>query len=105
MKQPPRSLRSLPPEGALSALGRPGGTDMAMLATGVEFIWAANDEERLQAITDHRDAGLVSATLPLRANLTVLENIAIVPEFRDGMNSRIALDRAWSLLERVGHTA
>jgi hypothetical protein len=105
MSRPPDSLRSLPPEGALSALGRPGGTDVAMLASGVEFIWAANDDERMQAIADHRDAGLVSATLPLRANLTVLENIAIVPEFRDGMNSRAALGLAWSLLEKVGHTA
>ena len=29
MNQPPRSLRSLPPEGALSTFGRPGGTEMS----------------------------------------------------------------------------
>lgn len=80
-------------------------TDVSMLATDVEFVWAANDHERTLAIAQHPDAGLVSATLPLRANLTVLENIAVVPEFRDGLNPRAALDRAWSLLETVGHAA
>lgn len=78
-------------------------TDVSMLATGVEFAWAANDDERMLAIAEHPDAGLVSATLPLRANLTVLENIAVVPEFRDGMNPRAARDLAWTLLEMVGH--
>ena len=28
--KPPRSLRSLPPEGGVSAFGRPGGTDMCI---------------------------------------------------------------------------
>jgi ABC-type histidine transport system ATPase subunit len=77
--------------------------DVAMLADGVEFLWAANDDERVLAIEENPDAGLVSATLPLRANLTVLENIAVVPEFRDGVAPDVALDRAWSLLEKVGH--
>jgi predicted ABC-type transport system involved in lysophospholipase L1 biosynthesis ATPase subunit len=79
-------------------------TDVAMLADGVEFLWAANDEERMRAIAEHPDAGLVSAMLPLRANLTVLENIAVVPEFRDGVEPEVARARAWSLLEMVGHT-
>lgn len=76
---------------------------VGMLAVGVDVIWAANDDERVQAIEEHPEAGLVSATLPLRANLTVLENIAVVPEFRDGVSPARAVDRAWTLLELLGH--
>ena len=47
---------------------------------------------------------LVSETLPLRANLTVLENIATVPQFSHGMAYAEALDLAWSLLVRMQET-
>jgi hypothetical protein len=77
---------------------------VGMLAAGVSLVWASNDIERLQAVADHPEAGLVSATLPLRANLTVLENIAVVTEFRDGLAPGLAKDQAWTLLERVWQT-
>lgn len=47
----------------------------------------------------------VSAELPLRANLSVLENIALVPQYREGIDSHGADERAWALLERLGYGA
>ncbi|MBI5937292.1 MAG: hypothetical protein HY850_05535 [Betaproteobacteria bacterium] len=48
---------------------------------------------------------LVSAELPLRANLSVLENIALVPQYRHNAKAHVANERAWALLERLGYTA
>lgn len=45
---------------------------------------------------------LVSAELPLRANLSVLENIALVPQYRDNAPTRQASEQAWTLLQRMG---
>ncbi|MFZ5472502.1 MAG: hypothetical protein ACOZBV_01045 [Pseudomonadota bacterium] len=47
----------------------------------------------------------VSAELPLRANLSVLENIALVPQYRDNRPTRQAEQQAWQLLERLNRTA
>lgn len=77
---------------------------VAMRAERLCFCWAADDPERAQVIAQHPEAGLVSPTLPLRANLTVLENIAVVPEFRCGDSHSIALERAWSLLQFLGQS-
>ncbi len=46
----------------------------------------------------------MAVELPLRANLSVLENIAIVPQYRDNLPYPAAADRAWALLERLGRT-
>ncbi|NTV96304.1 MAG: hypothetical protein HGA75_12955 [Thiobacillus sp.] len=40
--------------------------------------------------------------MPLRANLSVLENIAIVPQYRQNMAYEQAADLAWSLLASLG---
>jgi ABC-type lipoprotein export system ATPase subunit len=48
------------------------------------------------------EAALVSETLPLRANLSVLENIAIVPQYRQNMPYESAADQAWGLLSLLG---
>ena len=45
----------------------------------------------------------MSAELPLRANLSVLENIALVPQYRENVSTELAVARAWTLLERAGH--
>lgn len=58
--------------------------------------------ERKRLIAAHPEAVLVSARLPLRANLTVLENIAVVPQFRQGMRAAEAERYALDLLEQVG---
>lgn len=40
----------------------------------------------------------------MRANLSVLENIAIVPQYRLNMAYEQAADLAWALLSRLGRT-
>ena len=42
--------------------------------------------------------------LPLRANLSVLENIAIVPQYRHNTAYEEAADQAWALLARLDRT-
>lgn len=46
----------------------------------------------------------MSESLPLRANLSVLENIAIVPQYRMNTPYEAAADEAWGLLSRLGIT-
>jgi ABC-type histidine transport system ATPase subunit len=42
--------------------------------------------------------------MPLRANLAVLENIAVVPQYTLNMPYLDAVDVAWNLLLATGHT-
>ena len=46
----------------------------------------------------------MSADLPLRANLAVLENIAVVPQYTRNMTYQEAVDVAWNLLHQLGYT-
>ena len=64
----------------------------------------AGDAERRQLIEEHPQAILVSENLPLRANLSVLENISVVLQFRTNTYIGEANDTAWKLLTQVGHT-
>ena len=64
----------------------------------------AGDAERRQLIEEHPEAFLVSESLPLRANLSVLENIAVVLQFRTNTYIGEANDTAWKLLTQVGQT-
>jgi ABC-type lipoprotein export system ATPase subunit len=64
----------------------------------------AGDAERRRLIEEHPEAILVSENLPLRANLSVLENIAVVLQFRTNTYINEANDTAWKLLTQVGHT-
>jgi hypothetical protein len=42
----------------------------------------ADDAERRACIAEHPDSILVSPDMPLRANLSVLDNIALIPQYR-----------------------
>jgi ABC-type lipoprotein export system ATPase subunit len=64
----------------------------------------AGNAQRRQLIEDHPEAILVSENLPLRANLSVLENITVVLQFRTNTYIGEANDAAWKLLTQVGHT-
>ena len=64
----------------------------------------AGDAERRRLIEEHPEAILVSENLPLRANLSVLENITVVLQFRTNTYIGEANDTAWKLLTQVGHT-
>lgn len=66
----------------------------------------ADDRARREivALAHQSDISLVSEELPLRANLSVLENIAIVPQYRLNMAYDHAADQAWSLLVKLGRS-
>jgi ABC-type sugar transport system ATPase subunit len=66
----------------------------------------ADDSARRAVIAAAHDAdiALVAEDLPLRANLSVLENIAIVPQYRHNMAYAQAADQAWALLARLDRT-
>ena len=73
------------------------------LARNKKVTLLANDAERCQLIDGHPEAFVVSETLPLRANLSVLENISVVLQFRTNAYVDEANDSAWELLAQVGH--
>jgi len=64
----------------------------------------ADDAARRDLLATHAKAALVSAEMPLRANLTVIENIALVPQYTRNLPYRDAVDIAWNLLLRVNGT-
>lgn len=68
------------------------------------MIWFNDAAEREAAIESLPEAALVSVELPLRANLSVLENIAIVPQYRQNLAYDAAADQAWALLARLRQT-
>ncbi len=68
------------------------------------MIWAADAHERRALIDSLPQAALVADELPLRANLSVLENIAIVPQYRQNLSYAAAADQAWALLARLDQT-
>lgn len=64
--------------------------------------WVASDAERREALDAQPAAALVSPELPLRANLTALENIALVPQYRRDLDWAAASAEAMALLDRLG---
>jgi len=64
--------------------------------------WVPDRIVREALIAAHPEAALVADSLPLRANLSVMENIAIVPRFREDLDEDAAEAVAMALLERVG---
>lgn len=70
--------------------------------TDVHFV--VDRAARLAVIAAQPQAGLVTESLPLRANLSVLENIALVPRYRRNLGAAASTGLAWRLLDRVGFT-
>jgi ABC-type lipoprotein export system ATPase subunit len=66
-------------------------------------ILLAGDAERRQLIEAHPHAILVSENLPLRANLSVLENLTVVLQFRTNTYIGEANNTALKLLIQAGH--
>ncbi|MEW5788641.1 MAG: hypothetical protein AB1899_12390 [Pseudomonadota bacterium] len=66
--------------------------------------WLADDAERRALIAAHPESILVSPDMPLRANLSVLDNIAVIPQYRSNLAYDPAADQAWALLGRVDMT-
>jgi len=76
---------------------------LAARASVVRRIMLPDNGARRKLVAGHPEAVLISARLPLRANLSVLENIAIVSRVRDGLSAEDAARDAWELLDRVGY--
>ena len=72
-------------------------------ASKKRVVLLAGDTERRQLIEEHPQAVLVSESLPLRANLSVLENLTIVLQFRTNTYIGEANDTAWKLLTQAGY--
>ena len=72
-------------------------------ASKKRVVLLAGDAERRQLIEEQPQGILVSENLPLRANLSVLENITVVLQFRTNTYIGEANDTAWKLLTQVGH--
>lgn len=68
------------------------------------MIWVSDTAERRALIDSLPEAALVTDELPLRANLSVLENIALVPQYRQNLSFDAAADQAWGLLARLNQT-
>lgn len=64
----------------------------------------ADGAARQHLLDEQPQAALVSVGLPLRANLSVLENICIVPQYRQNLGYEDAADQAWGLLGLLGRT-
>ncbi len=78
------------------------GTPAAGAARKKRVILMNGPADRLQLLASHREAAVVSETHPLRANLSVLENIATVLQFRTNSYIGEAEDIALRLLDRAG---
>ena len=74
-------------------------------AESKRVVLLAGPAQRLQLIGQHADAALVSDSLPLRANLSVMENIATVLQFRTNSYIGEAEDIASQLLKMLSRQA
>lgn len=78
-----------------------------MVATGENppaakrVILLADDVQREKLIGDHPKAALVSETLPLRANLSMVENITMVLQYRTNNYIGEADETAWGLIRHL----
>jgi ABC-type sugar transport system ATPase subunit len=70
----------------------------------VHLKWVADDAARRTLLAAQTGTAQVSDALPLRANLSVLENVAIVLQYRRNLDYDRAADLAWTLLARLGQT-
>lgn len=57
----------------------------------------------MQAATAKDEIARVSPDLPLRANLSMLDNIALIPQYRANQSYEKAADQAWTLLLAAGY--
>lgn len=66
--------------------------------------WLPDAAARRQLLAEQAGVPLVSAEMPLRANLAVIENIALVPQYTRNLSYRNAVDVAWNLMLAVDRT-
>lgn len=66
--------------------------------------WLADAAGHRALLDANPQAARISADLPLRANLSVIENIAVIPQYRDNLGYNPAADQAWTLLTLAGYS-
>lgn len=76
----------------------------AVISLQIRVTFLADVVERQAWLAEHSDVARVTADLPLRANLSVLENIAVIPQYHDNQAYNAAADQAWALLALAGFT-
>lgn len=76
-------------------------TSLQLSATA-RVLFLESDRQRRQLLERHSEAVVVAARLPLRANLTVLQNIALVPEFHYGLDPEEAEHQTLTLIGHIG---
>ena len=69
----------------------------------IHLTWLADDAERRAQLAARAGAGLVSTEMPLRANLSLLDNVALIPQYRHNLDYDTAAAQAWKLLLLSGH--
>lgn len=79
-------------------------TDLSRPASRERVVMLPSDAERRALIARESGAALVSDTLPLRANLSAIENITMVFQYRTNTYAGEANDIAWGLLKAVDGT-
>ncbi|MFO1321164.1 MAG: hypothetical protein U1F52_16255 [Burkholderiales bacterium] len=79
------------------------GAPVWLVPERVQVVFFPDAAGRTGYIEAHPGAALVAEGLPLRANLTVLENIALVPQVRRGLSFDAAADLAFARLSDAGY--
>lgn len=69
----------------------------------LDIQWMTDDPARRAFIAAHPEGMLVSPDMPLRANLSVLDNIALIPQYRANQQYEAAADQVWALLTAAGY--
>ena len=67
--------------------------------------WLRDDAHRRELLAQQPSATLVSAEMPLRANLSLLDNVALIPQYRHNLDYEAASTLAWHLLLQTGQEA
>ncbi|MEW5908768.1 MAG: hypothetical protein AB1659_03110 [Thermodesulfobacteriota bacterium] len=74
------------------------------LAQG-HVVWFSDESARRAFIHEHPEGKLVSPEIPLRMNLSVQENIAVIFQYRNNLKNEEAETKARSLLDLAGQTS
>ena len=75
---------------------------MHVISLQIHLKWLADDAERRAILAAQERMPLISVEMPLRANLSVLDNIALIPQYRHNLHYDAASALAWKLLLLAG---
>jgi len=73
-----------------------------VISLQIHLKWLRDDAERRALLAEQESEPLVSVDMPLRANLSLLDNIALIPQYRHNLDYETASAQAWDLLLLTG---